>query len=159
ADGLPAARRLIVLPSTALTGLPLEALLRPEDHWTIAYAPSATVLTYLRKLPAVAPHGGLLALGDPVFHDAEPSSDPGPMPDHGRLVNVVVPGSNAATHSFMPGDVLLAYNGQVLHSRDDLKVAPEPGPAVPVEVWRAGSRSRRELAAGELGVVLDPQPA
>jgi hypothetical protein len=162
ADGLPAARRLIVLPSEALAGLPLEALLEPAEGWSVSYAPSATVLTELRRRPRGEPRGGLLALGDPVFRATEPAAEPGPLPEHGLLVNVVVPGSNAAQHGLRPGDVLLAYNGTALHRRDDLKVVPEPGQPVPAEVWRAEQRqpvARRELGPGKLGVVLDPRPA
>jgi tetratricopeptide (TPR) repeat protein len=161
ADGLPAARRLVVLPSDALTGVPIEALLGTTDPWTVSYAPSATVLTYLRR-PRSGSQGGLLALGDPLFRGAEPSADPGPVPDHGLLVNVVAPGSNAAEHGLKPGDVLLSYNGAALLRGDDLKLVPAPGRPVPVEVWRAGQRqpvARRELGPGELGVVLDSRPA
>ena len=46
--GLPAADRLFVLPSAALTAIPIEALLEPDDPRTVSYAPSASVLTYLR---------------------------------------------------------------------------------------------------------------
>jgi len=66
ADGLPPARRLIVLPSRATAGIPVEALLAPDDTRTVSYAPSATVLTYLREQPRPDRHAGLLALGDPV---------------------------------------------------------------------------------------------
>jgi tetratricopeptide (TPR) repeat protein len=111
ADGLPAARRLIVLPSDAFTDVPLEALLEPTEGWTISYAPSATVLTELRRRPRGQPRGGLLALGDPVFRATEPAAEPGPVPDHGLLVNVVVPGSNAAQHGLKPGDVLWPTTG------------------------------------------------
>ena len=38
-------------------------------------------------------------------------AQPQPLPGHGLLINVVVPGSNAATNGLKPGDVLLAYNG------------------------------------------------
>jgi len=72
AAGLPAARRLIVLPSRALTGVPVEALLQPGDPWTVSYAPSATVWNYLRKQSRETTPGGLLALGDPVFQDFQP---------------------------------------------------------------------------------------
>jgi hypothetical protein len=50
-DGLPAARRLIVLPSPALAGIPVEALLEPDDTRSISYAPSATVLGLIRSRP------------------------------------------------------------------------------------------------------------
>src|SRR5262249_42002315 len=52
-----------------------------------------------------------------------------------------------------------AYNGTALHKRDDLKVLLDPGRPVAVEVWRDGHVLPRELAAGKLGVVLDPKPA
>jgi CHAT domain-containing protein len=104
-------------------------------------------------------HGGRLALGDPVFLPPASPADSGPLPDHRLLVNVVVPGSNAAQHGLKTGDVLLAYNGTALHKREDLKTIPEPGRRVPVEVWRDGQAARRELGPGKLGVVFDPRPA
>jgi CHAT domain-containing protein/tetratricopeptide (TPR) repeat protein len=158
-DGLPPARRLIVLPSPALAGIPIEAILAPDDTRTVSYAPSATVLKYLREQPRPDRHAGLLALGDPVFEPSDSSSQPKPLPDHGLLVTLVAPGSNAKMHDVKAGDVLLAYNGVALHKRDDLKPVPEPGRSVPVEVWREGRVIPRELAAGKLGVVLDPRPA
>jgi hypothetical protein len=142
--------------------VPIEVLLELGDPWTISYAPSGTVLIALRRRPRGEAPAGLLAVGDPIFKGAEPETDPGPLPDHGLLVNVVAPGSNAARLGLQAGDVLLSYNGADIRRRDDLKVAPEPGPPVAVEVWRAGQRqpvARREVAAGKLGVVLDPRPA
>ena len=89
ADGLPPARRLIVLPSRAMAGIPIEALLAPDDTRTVSYAPSATVFKYLREQPRPDRHAGLLALGDPVYERPDKSSEPKPLPDHGLLVNVV----------------------------------------------------------------------
>ncbi len=159
ADALPPAQRLIVLPSRAMAGIPVEVLLAKGDTRTVSYSPSATVFKYLREEPRRGRHAGLLTLGDPVYERPDRSSDPKPLPDHGLLVNVVVPGSNAATHGLKPGDVLLAYNDTVLHQPEDLKAVPEPGHPVRVEVWRAGQMAKRELAAGKLGVVLDTRPA
>jgi len=158
-DGQPPARRLIVLPSRALAGIPIEALLAPDDTRTVSYAPSATVFKYLREQPRPDRHAGLLALGDPVYEHPDKSSDPKPMPDHGLLVNVVVPGSNAATHGLKPGDVLLAYNGMALNKKDDFKVVGEGPKPIGVDVWRDGRTSRQDLAPGKLGVVIDPRPA
>ncbi|MFI5457787.1 MAG: CHAT domain-containing protein [Isosphaerales bacterium] len=159
ADGQPPARRLVILPSRAMAGIPVEALLAPDDTRTVSYAPSATVFKYLREQPRPDRHAGLLALGDPVYERAEKSSGPKPLPDHGLLVNVVAPGSNAATHGLKPGDVLLAYNGSALNQKDDLKVVAEGDKPIGVDVWRDGLPSRRDLAPGKLGVVLDPRPA
>jgi len=159
AVGQPPARRLIVLPSRSMAGIPVEALLAPDDSRTVSYAPSATVFKYLREQPRPDRHAGLLALGDPVYEQPDKSSEPLPLPDHGLLVNVVVPGSNAATHGLKDGDVLLAYNGQALNKKDDLKVVVEGEKPIAVEVWRDGRSSRRDLATGKLGVVLDPRPA
>jgi tetratricopeptide (TPR) repeat protein len=159
ADGLPPARRLIVLPSRAMAGIPVEVILVPSNTRTVSYAPSATVFKYLREQPRPGRHAGLLALGDPVYERADSSSEPKPPPDHGLLVKMVAPGSNAATHGLKPGDVLLAYNGTVLNKREDLRAVPEPGQPIPVEVWRTGEVTKRELAPGKLGVVLDTRPA
>ena len=49
ADGLLPARRLIILPSRAMAGIPVEALLAPDDTRIVSYAPSATVFKYLRE--------------------------------------------------------------------------------------------------------------
>jgi tetratricopeptide (TPR) repeat protein len=159
ADGLPPARRLIVLPSPALAGLPVEALLAPDDSRTVSYAPSATVFKYLREQPRPDRRAGLLALGDPVYEHPDRSNYPGRIPDHGLLVNVVTPGSNAATHGLKPGDVLLAYNGRALNRREDLAVVAEGAKMIGVELWRDGQVARRDLAPGKLGVLLDPRPA
>jgi CHAT domain-containing protein len=69
ADGLPAVRHLIVLPSDAMAAVPVEALLEPADPLTVSYAPSGSVLAYLRRQPKVDRTGGMLALGDPEFFD------------------------------------------------------------------------------------------
>ncbi len=158
-NGLPPARKLIVLPSRAMAGIPIEALLPADDPRIVSYAPSATLLTCLRKQPRPALHSGLLALGDPVYVQPDRSSEPHPLPEHGLLVNVVVPGSNAATHGLQPGDVVLTYDGQALNKKDDLKVVPAGGKLIGIELWRDGRSFRRELATGDLGVVLDLRPA
>jgi tetratricopeptide (TPR) repeat protein len=159
-DGVPPARRLIVLPSRAMAGIPIEVLLAPNDTRTVSYSPSATVLfKYLREQPRPERHAGLLALGEPIYQRPDASSAPQPLPDHGLLVNMVIPGSNAATHGLKPRDALLAYNGITLKKKDDLKVVAEGDKPIVVEVWRDGRSSRRDLAPGKLGVVIDPRPA
>ncbi len=158
-DGLPTARRLVVLPSRAMTGIPVEVLLAPGDTRTVSYAPSATVFKYLREQPRSDRQAGLLALGDPVYERPDKSSEPKPPPDHGLLFNVVVRGSNAANHGLKDGDVLLAYNGQTLQKKADLKVVAEGDKPIAVEIWRDGRSSRQELAPGKLGAFIDPQPA
>ena len=163
ADGLPPARRLIVLPSRAMAGIPIEALLAPDDTRTVSYAPSATVFKYLREQPRPDRHAGLLALGDPVYERPDSSSEPKPLPDHGLLVNVVAPGSNAATHGLKPGDVLLAYNGSALNKKDDLKVVAEGEQADrrrglerrPVVPPRSGPRQARRRARPAAGTGSD----
>jgi hypothetical protein len=142
-----------------MTGIPVEALLADDESRTVSYAPSATVFKYLEEQPRPDRHAGLLALGDPVFERPNASSEPRPLPDHGLLVNVVIPDSNAATRGLKVGDVLLTYNGQALNKRDDLKVIHETDKPIVVNIWRDGRSSRRELASGKLGVVLDPRAA
>src|SRR5262249_24117850 len=97
-DGLPPARRLIVLPCWALAGIPVGPRRDPHDTRRGTTAPPAPVLGYCRRRPQPDRHAGLLALGDPVYGSRDRSSEPKPSPDHGLLVNVVARGSNAATH-------------------------------------------------------------
>jgi CHAT domain-containing protein/tetratricopeptide (TPR) repeat protein len=92
-NGLRQARRLIVLTSRAVAGIPVETLLSPGDTRTVSYAPSATVLKYLREQPEPGGHSGLLAMGDPVYQEPDNSSKPGPLPDDGLLVNAPLPGT------------------------------------------------------------------
>jgi tetratricopeptide (TPR) repeat protein len=159
ADGLPAARELIILPSRAMSGIPIESLLTAEDTRVVSYAPSATVYKYLREQPRPGRHAGLLAVGDPIFKHHEKLSNPKPLPDHGLLVKEVVVGSNAATHGLKPGDVLLTYNNQILKKTGDLKAVPDGNKPIPVEVWREGISSKRDFSSGRLGVRFDRQPA
>ncbi len=159
AEGLPPARRVIVLPSRAMAGVPVEALLASGDTRTVSYTPSATVFKYLREQARLDRHSGLLALGDPVYERPDKSSEPKPLPDNGLLVNVVIRGGNAANHELKDGDVLLGYNGQALNTQDDLKVVAGGDNPVLVEVWRDGRSFRQELTPGKLGVMIDPRPA
>ena len=86
-DGLPATRRLIVLPSRAMAGIPIEALLADDDTRTVSYATSATVFKHLREQPRPDRHAGLLALGDPVFEQPDQRNQPPPLPgDHASLL-------------------------------------------------------------------------
>jgi tetratricopeptide (TPR) repeat protein len=158
-DGQPAARRLIALPSRAMAGIPIEALLAADDTRTVSYAPSGTVLKYLRELPRPDSHAGLLALGDPVYKQSHKSDDPKPLPKNGLLVNVVIRGSNAANHGLKDGDVLLAYNGLAMNRKDDLKVVTDGDKPIAIEIWRDGVLSRRDLAPGGLGAMIDSRPA
>jgi tetratricopeptide (TPR) repeat protein len=157
--GLPSARRLIVLPSRAMAGIPIEALLAPDDTRTVSYAPSGTVFRYLREQPRSDHNAGLLALSDPAYAHPDKSGAPKPVPDCGLMVNVVAHGSNAANHGLKNGDVLLSYNARTLHEKDDLKVVTEGDKPIPIEVWRDGISFRQELAPGKLGVGIDPRPA
>ena len=93
ADGLSAARQLIVLPSRAMAGIPIEVLLTQDDTRAVSYAPSGTVYKYLREQPRPDRHAGLLALGGPVFEHRDKLSDFKPVPDHGLMLSVVVHGS------------------------------------------------------------------
>jgi CHAT domain-containing protein/tetratricopeptide (TPR) repeat protein len=73
AEGLPPARLLIVLPSPAVAGIPLDVLLGDRTE-TASFAPSGTVFKYLRDQPRPDRHAALLALGDPVYRIADTGS-------------------------------------------------------------------------------------
>ena len=82
---LAGVRRLIVVNSPGLAGVPVEVLLaaRPDPAWdaiTVSYAPSASMFAYLvgRPVPRDRP-ATLLAVADPAY--PEPKDDaPAPAP-------------------------------------------------------------------------------
>ncbi|HKB01969.1 MAG TPA: tetratricopeptide repeat protein [Gemmataceae bacterium] len=60
-DGLPAVRRLVVLPSGEMMGIPVEAL---TDRFVVSYAPSGSTFATLHAArPAPAGEPSLLAIG------------------------------------------------------------------------------------------------
>jgi CHAT domain-containing protein/tetratricopeptide (TPR) repeat protein len=180
---LPAVRHLVILPSRALAGVPVEALLaaRPEGQprYSISYAPSGTMFAWLQehRSPADAPDGParpdrLLALGDPVFTRPEPLAAPSPEPpDHGVLLTVVTPGANAAQSGIQAGDVLLRYAGTKLSGPAELRPAiakaggRKPSAAqrgeggLVVTVWRDGKTLDLTVRPGTLGVLTSQKPA
>jgi tetratricopeptide (TPR) repeat protein len=156
---LPAVGRLVVLPSSAMDGIPLAVL---GERYVFSHAASATVFAFLRGKER--PHGsGLLALADPVFAPPDPTGV-APLPPGGVLLTAVVPGSGAAGAGLRPGDVLLRYHGAALRTSADLQArilegAPDAKARVPVEVWRAGETFTAEVPPGALGVSVAREPA
>jgi tetratricopeptide (TPR) repeat protein len=158
-DGLPAVRHLVVLPSTALAGVPTEAF---ADDFTVSYALSGTLYAHLHKQPKLQT-AGLIALADPAFDRTVAPEPPRPAPPPGGvLVTSVVAGGQAAQVGLKAGDVMLRYNRVALTARDDLKILPESDDTtkrVAVTVWRDGKTLDKELRPGKLGVVLANDPA
>jgi tetratricopeptide (TPR) repeat protein len=158
ADNLPAVKHLVVLPSTALAGLPVELLI---EDCTVSYALSGTLYTHLRQQPALK-SAGLLAVGDPVFEAAAVAGKPRPLPAGGVLVTLVQPGSNAAQSRLRSNDVLLKYADVELKTPADLNAAVAAADAkadIPVQVWREGKTLERAVLPGALGVVVAREPA
>src|SRR5262249_48664024 len=160
---LKSVKHLSVLPSQALAGVPIEALIvalpNGSPRPVVSYAPSGSMLARLTA-PRSRPPGParLLALGDPAFPKPAPSGpDPTP-PDHGIAILAVAPHSNADHFGLQAGDVLLEYNGKALQSPSDLAVVPAGDRAtrVPVKIWRDGEVRSLEIAAGPLGIQSNP---
>ena len=160
ADGLQPARRLIILPSRDLVGIPVEALLANDDTRRVTYAPSATVLKRLRERPQADRPTALLAVGAPIYVPIDAPSE-SPLPDRGLLVKTVEPGASAAaeTRGMKPGDVILSFNGTNLHKLDDLNHVAQRGSGATVERWRNGKVDRLELGPETPSVTFDQRPA
>jgi tetratricopeptide (TPR) repeat protein len=156
-------KHLIVLPSQALAGVPIEALIAvlPDGapRPIVRYAPSGSMFAHLsapRSQPSGPPR--LLAVGDPAFPKSAPSGPAPTPPDHGLAILAIVPHSTADLFGLKPGDVLLEYYGKVLQSPSDLTVVPAGDKAikVPIKFWRDGEVRSLEIAAGPLGIQPNP---
>jgi tetratricopeptide (TPR) repeat protein len=167
---LKGVRRVVVVNSPGLAGVPVEVLVAAAPGTgaggpgpVVAYAPSASMFAHLARTKRLDDRpAALLALGDPAYPAPQPGSDQAPPPpDHGLLVAKVERNGIADLFGIKPGDVLLEYNGTTLKARDDLRpTAADAGPkTVPLRLWRAGEARTVEIAAGPLGVGLDPRPA
>jgi serine/threonine protein kinase/tetratricopeptide (TPR) repeat protein len=172
-DGLSRVRHLIVMPSPALAGIPIEALIEARSagspRYHVSYAPSGTVFAWL--LERRREHGEepvsrrrLLALGDPVppLQD-QPAQVAAMPPDHGLLVRRVERESSAARSGIQSGDVLLSYGGIKLATVDDLQKqvqAKEKHEAnVAILVWRDGKTLGLSVPTGPLDLNLETKPA
>jgi tetratricopeptide (TPR) repeat protein len=169
---LPAARHLVVLPSDAVAGIPVEALVAAradkQPAYTLSYAPSGTLFAWLQEQRPEAQlrEARLLAVADPTFTTPDRPKDPPAPPDHGVLITLVQPESNAARAGLHRDDVLLSYAGAKLASLEELTAAirknstdAQPGAALPVVAWRSGETLELKVAPGPLGVGLSKQPA
>jgi CHAT domain-containing protein/tetratricopeptide (TPR) repeat protein len=156
------AKRVLVLPSPALAGVPIEALAaasRAHDPTLVfSYTPSGSMYAHLSAPQTRGAKLRLLAIGDPTF--AEPAAlGPAPIPpDHGISVVDVVPQSAADLFGIKPGDVLLEYNGKQLRTIKDLVIVPagDKSVRVPIKLWRDGEVRALEIAAGRLGIESNP---
>src|SRR5262249_18540479 len=139
---LPVVRHLIVLPSNRLDGVPADLL---AEGYTTSYAPSGSLFAYLhgRERPTAQ---GLLLLADPRFDLPSPEAAEKKLPPGGLLVDVVAPGSNAASAGLKAGDVLLRYADAELNSLADLDRALQAhaqDKEVSLRVWRNGETQTR----------------
>jgi CHAT domain-containing protein/tetratricopeptide (TPR) repeat protein len=158
-DGI---HRLIILPSPALAGVPVEALLAGEPglELVVSYAPSASMFARLaRPSDQGREPPSLLAVGDPAYPPPEAESPAPTPPDAGIAVLRVEPNGLADLYGIRPGDVLLEYDGTKLAKADDLKEVPAEAGAkrIPVKLWRDGESRTIEVGAGKLRIQIDPK--
>lgn len=157
-NGLPAVRHLIVLPSPKMDGLPFDVV---ADGYTVSYAPSGTIYTYLQQQKRPESQD-LLAVADPVFEKPKTDSPEPKLPAGGVLIDVVTPGSAAATAELKAGDVLLRYAGTELNSLDDLTKAIQAHAKdreVTLTIWRNGESKAKLAPPGQLGIVVARESA
>lgn len=152
-DGSPAVRKLIVLPSASLRGVPVELLV--AETWEVSYAPSATVLAWLRsKANQPVSPGQWLGVGDPVFAP-EPVVQ---APRSGLQITQVSPPGKAGLAGLKAGDILLSYADTPLKELADLLQAQKGLKAdvttVAVEFWRDSKRQNVNVGVGKLGVSI-----
>jgi tetratricopeptide (TPR) repeat protein len=167
APQLKGVKRVIVVNSPGLAGLPVEVLFAAwaqdgQASPVVSYAPSASMFAYLvGKNPAQSRPETVLAVGDPAYPESKPEPELPTPPSSGLLVVGVDPKGNAGAHGVRSSDVILAYDGVPLKMPADLKFAPVEGPSrqIPLRLWRNGQEQTVEVSAGLLGIAYDRRPA
>ncbi len=158
-DGQPPARRLIVLPSRAMAGIPIEALLAPGRHpncelCTIGHRVQVPARAAPARSPCRFARSWRPGLRAPRHVErAQAAARPWPAGQRGD--------ARLQRRDPWPqtGRCLAGLQRQALNKKDDLKTVTEGDKPIAVEIWREGHSSRRDLAPGKLGVVIDPRPA
>jgi len=112
-DDMPAAGHLVILPSPALAGIPIEAMLeaRPAaaPRYLVSYTPSGTMFAWLqehRHQRESAPERNrrILALGDPVpFRAGEPKPPTSAANSTQHQIDALIRSSRGATFDPLPG--------------------------------------------------------
>jgi CHAT domain-containing protein len=116
ADALKGIERIIVIPSGAMLGVPVEALVDNEgaflgDRFSISYAPSATIHAWLNELPPTGEgrqKEQTLLVGDPPFTNAHLAAMEGQKPEF------LVAGASIPDGTIMRG--VLAGNEEAIES-------------------------------------------
>jgi tetratricopeptide (TPR) repeat protein len=154
-------RRVIVVTSPGLAGVPVEVLLAirtgtGEPGPVVAYCPSASMFVHLAHTAKSADRPAtLLALGDPAYPVAKPDKESTPPPpDQGLRVATIEPNGIADLFGIKIGDILLEYDGKRLEKVGDLRVAATDGgpKAVTLKLWSDGEVRPIEVAVGPLGI-------
>ena len=85
---LSSLRRLIIVPDSALSYLPFESLMSDRrvgsgsayllERLSISYEPSASALAAIKTISTRTESGGLIAFGDPAYHDSDAGQERSP---------------------------------------------------------------------------------
>lgn len=151
-------KHLIILPSTAVAGIPVEVF---AEGYTVSYALSGTLYAHLKQQPKPTSQG-LLVVADPNFDVPQAAPVALALPPGGLLVMAVAPGSPADQAGLKPGDVLLRYADAEVKSTADLAKLIEANAQakdVTITLWRDGKAGTRQVMSGRLGVALAKEPA
>ena len=161
------ATRLYVLPHGVIHRVPFEALVVGQRdgepvYWIdegppTAYAPSASVLSWLKAKPAASLQDArVVAVGDPAFQHVAA------WPGSGVVVTSVTPGSPAHAAGLQPGDVVMSYDGKPTDRLDQLvasmRATKSGAKGVELRYDRGGAVRSATLQPGRLGVQLAREP-
>lgn len=159
---------LIVLPTGPMLGVPIEALVDSNgtlltDRYSIAYAPSATVYTWLQerrvgRKPSAALHG--LLVGDPPFSDdqltaMQASATPDAAPSYiGAMMAGELP-SSRELRSFVRGDAEIDLRlPRLPRTRDEVDLIAHILPRATLLLGQEASEERL-LKLAATGQLLD----